>query len=383
MNLDIISNISKIGSEAWNNLNINDHPFTNYDFLYALEESKSVCAETGWLPQHIILKDIDNKIIGILPNYLKSHSYGEYVFDHSWANAYQKAGGSYYPKLISAIPFTPVKGPRFLYKESKKEIIIKNISQFMMDLANKNNLSSAHINFLDENTDHILEKKGWLKRVGLQFHWKNKGYSSFEDFLEELKSSKRKMIKKERDYIKKTGIVINRISGNDLKSTIWDQFYKFYLDTIDKKWGSAYLTRDFFSSISDKLNKKIVLIIAEKDNQIVAGALNFTDKNCLYGRNWGSKIDVPFLHFEMCYYQAIDYAIDQKLKVVEAGAQGHHKIKRGYLAKPTFSYHYLPNSSFRNAVSTFINDEKRHIQENIDYVNNHDNPFKFKIKIKS
>ncbi len=378
MHLDIISDISKIGSEIWNSLNINDHPFTNYEFLYSLEKSKSVCSETGWLPQHIILKDINKKIIGILPNYLKSHSYGEYVFDHSWANAYQKAGGSYYPKLISAIPFTPVKGPRFLYEESKREIVIKNISQFLMDLTIKNNLSSAHINFLDDKVNSILEKKGWLKRVGLQFHWENNNYSNFEDFLKDLKSSKRKMIKKERNFIQKTGIIIKRISGDDLNSFIWDQFYKFYLDTIDKKWGSAYLTRDFFSSISKRLNEKIVLIVARQDDKIIAGALNFIDQNCLYGRNWGSNVHIPFLHFEMCYYQAIEHAIDQGLKFVEAGAQGHHKVKRGYLAKPTYSYHYLPNTSFKSAVSNFINDEKKYIQENINYINITDNPFTLK-----
>ena len=375
MNLDIVSDISKIDGEVWNNLNINEHPFTTHEFLNSLEQSKSVCAETGWLPQHIVLKDINHKIIGILPNYLKSHSYGEYVFDHSWANAYHQAGGSYYPKLISSIPFTPVKGPRFLYEKSKKNIVFKNISHFLMKIVDKNNLSSAHINFLNDGSNKFLENQGWLKRLGLQFHWENHEYSNFNDFLAQLKNSKRKMIKKERSTIKNAGIIINKISGNDLNSDIWDKFYKFYLNTIDKKWGSAYLNREFFESISSTINSKILLILAKKDNDIIAGALNFIGKDCLYGRNWGSNVHIPFLHFEMCYYQAIDYAIEQKLKYVEAGAQGPHKIKRGYLAKPTYSFHYLPNFSFKKAVSAFIDSESNHIQKEIDYINKKENPF--------
>lgn len=375
MNLDIISNISKINPNIWDNINLDNHPFTSYGFLSSLEESKSVCAETGWQPQHIILKNNKNKVIGILPNYLKSHSYGEYVFDHSWANAYERAGGSYYPKLISSIPFTPVNGPRFLYKKKERKVVINEINQFIKKLTKNNNLSSAHINFISKNDACILEENGWLKRTGLQYHWENFNYGNFNEFLSTLKRSKRKMINRERDIINNEVKIIKFI-GEDLKDDVLDKFYTFYLRTIDKKWGSAYLTRQFFSLISNKIKNKILLILAEKDNEIIAGALNFIGKDCLYGRNWGSSVEIPFLHFEMCYYQAIQFAIEQKLKYVEAGAQGPHKIKRGYLAKPTYSYHYLPNKSFEKAVKDFIYQEEIQINQHLEYINKTQSPYK-------
>ena len=374
MEISIVSKISNINSNEWNLINIDDHPFTSYEFLNSLEESNSVCAKTGWLPQHIIVKK-NNNIIGALPNYLKSHSYGEYVFDHNWANAYQRAGGSYYPKLISAIPFTPVNGPRFLYQSEFKIQVIELISNTLKNLTIKNNLSSAHINFLSNDYKKILKSENWIERLGLQFHWENKNFSTFENFLENLKSQKKKMIKKERKYLKQSDISILRLTGNELNSKIWDKFYDFYLNTVDRKWGGAYLNRDFFELISENMSSKILLIIAKKDDDIVAGALNYIGKNKLFGRNWGSVIEIPFLHFELCYYQAIDFAIEKGLKFVEAGAQGPHKIKRGYLANPTYSYHFIPNQSFKNAISKFIKFETKEIINQIKYVNSEGSPY--------
>ena len=374
MELSVFSKISDINYKDWNLINTEEHPFTSHEFLSSLEDSKTVCAETGWQPQHLVLKK-NNKLIGALPNYLKNHSCGEYVFDHSWANAYERAGGYYYPKLISAIPFTPVKGPRFLFELTEKKRVIETISNALKKIAIENNLSSAHINFLSTNDEQILTHNDWLERVGLQFHWENQNYYSFNDFLKLLKSQKRKMIKKERSYFKDKNISIIKMTGDDLKSHIWDKFYEFYLNTIDRKWGGAYLNREFFELISNKMSSKILLIVAKKNNDIVAGALNFIGNDKLFGRNWGSIIKIPFLHFELCYYQAIEFAIENKLKFVEAGAQGEHKIKRGYLARPTYSYHFIPNPSFKKAILTFVEYEKKEIAKQINYINNEGNPF--------
>ncbi len=376
MKVDIVSNISKIDSDKWNKINQNGHPFTSHEFLFSLEESKSVNPQTGWQPQHVILKNPKEEIIGALPNYLKGHSYGEYIFDHSWANAYEKAGGMYYPKIISAIPFTPVNGPRFLYEEKDKKNVVKKLISTLENLTIENNLSSAHINFLLDDCSKILKKRCWIERKGLQFHWENKNFQDFDEFLNNLKSNKRKMIKKERKNFINSDISISKLTGDDLTSLIWDKFYNFYLNTIDRKWGGAYLNRDFFDLISDKLSSKILLIIAKKQDEIIAGALNFIGKDTLYGRNWGSIVDVPFLHFELCYYQAIDFAIEKKLKTVEAGAQGPHKVKRGYLAKPIFSYHFIPNNSFKTAIEKFVDLETKEIFKQIEYVNKNANPYK-------
>ena len=374
MELEIISKISDINPREWNEININFHPFTSHEFLSSLEDSKSVSPETGWQPQHLILKS-NKKIVGALPNYIKNHSYGEYVFDHSWANAYERAGGRYYPKLISAIPFTPVNGPRFLYSKSFKEDVVKLICKALKQLTVDNKLSSCHINFLSDNCKETLKSSNWIERTGLQFHWENQGFKNFDDFLKLLKSQKRKMIKKERNYIINSNISVKKLSGEQITSSIWDKFYSFYLKTIEKKWGGAYLNRTFFQKISDKMGSKILLILALKDNEVIAGALNFIGKNHLYGRNWGTIIDIPFLHFELCYYQAIDFAIENNIKTVEAGAQGPHKIKRGYLAKPTYSYHYIPHKSFKDAIANFVKIEEKEVSEQINYVNTIGTPY--------
>ena len=377
MKIELASSLSNIDKNQWNKLNICNHPFTSYEFLNALETSNSVSTKTGWTPKHILVKNAANNLIGASPNYLKMHSYGEYIFDHSWANAFENAGGQYYPKLLSAIPFTPATGPRILLSPQKNnnDEIFKLIIGTYEQLVKNNNLSSAHINFITKQLSDTLNKRNWIKRKGLQFHWYNKKYQSFDDFLDELKSTKRKAIKKERKKINEYGLTIERLTGDALNVKIWDSFYEFYLSTIDKKWGGAYLTKDFFYSINRSMKNKILLVIAKKNNDIIAGALNFVGENTLYGRNWGSKLDVPFLHFELCYYQAIEYAIENKIQIVEAGAQGHHKIQRGYIATSTYSAHYIQNDSFDKAIRGFVEMEANEINKQIEIINQQGSPY--------
>ena len=377
MKIELASSLRNIDKNQWNKLNICNHPFTSYEFLNALETSNSVSTKTGWTPKHILVKNAANDLVGASPNYLKMHSYGEYIFDHSWANAFENAGGQYYPKLLSAIPFTPATGPRILLSPQKNnnDEIFKLIIGTYEQLVKNNNLSSAHINFITKQLSDTLNKRNWIKREGLQFHWYNKKYQSFDDFLDELKSTKRKAIKKERKKINEYGLTIERLTGDALNVKIWDSFYEFYLSTIDKKWGGAYLTKDFFYSINRSMKNKILLVIAKKNNDIIAGALNFIGKNTLYGRNWGSKLDIPFLHFELCYYQAIEYAIENKIQIVEAGAQGHHKIQRGYIATSTYSAHYIQNDSFDKAVRGFVEMEANEINKQIEIINKQGSPY--------
>jgi predicted N-acyltransferase len=377
MKIELASSLRNIDKNQWNKLNICNHPFTSYEFLNALETSNSVSTKTGWTPKHILVKNAANNLIGASPNYLKMHSYGEYIFDHSWANAFENAGGQYYPKLLSAIPFTPATGPRILLSPQKNnnDEIFKLIIGTYEQLVKNNNLSSAHINFITKQLSDTLNKRNWIKRKGLQFHWYNKKYQSFDDFLDELKSTKRKAIKKERKKINEYGLTIERLTGDALNVKIWDSFYEFYLSTIDKKWGGAYLTKDFFYSINRSMKNKILLVIAKKNNDIIAGALNFVGENTLYGRNWGSKLDIPFLHFELCYYQAIEYAIENKIQIVEAGAQGHHKIQRGYIATSTYSAHYIQNDSFDKAVRGFVEMEANEINKQIEIINKQGSPY--------
>jgi predicted N-acyltransferase len=377
MKIELASSLSNVDKNQWNKLNICNHPFTSYEFLNALETSNSVSTKTGWTPKHILVKNAANNLIGASPNYLKMHSYGEYIFDHSWANAFENAGGQYYPKLLSAIPFTPATGPRILLSPQKNnnDEIFKLIIGTYEQLVKNNNLSSAHINFITKQLSDTLNKRNWIKRKGLQFHWYNKKYQSFDDFLDELKSTKRKAIKKERKKINEYGLTIERLTGDALNVKIWDSFYEFYLSTIDKKWGGAYLTKDFFYSINRSMKNKILLVIAKKNNDIIAGALNFIGENTLYGRSWGSKLDVPFLHFELCYYQAIEYAIENKIQIVEAGAQGHHKIQRGYIATSTYSAHYIQNDSFDKAIRGFVEMEANEINKQIEIINQQGSPY--------
>ena len=377
MKIELVSNLINVDKDQWNRLNVTNHPFTSYEFLTSLELSHSVCPKTGWTPQHIVIKDNKNILIGALPNYLKMHSYGEYIFDHSWANAFENAGGQYYPKLLSAIPFTPATGPRFLIRDDNvdKDKIFELLINTIENLVKNNNLSSAHINFLSEDISIKLNHKNWIERKGLQFHWHNKEYKTFNDFLEKLKSTKRKAVKKERQKIFNFDIKIERITGNDLTDEMWDSFYEFYLNTIDKKWGGAYLTKSFFYLINQNMKDRVLLVIAKQHDKIVAAALNFIGDNTLYGRNWGSIVDIPFLHFELCYYQAIEFAIEQKIKKVEAGAQGDHKIQRGYIATSTYSCHYINNPSLTDAVKRFVKMEAKEINKQIEIINQLGSPY--------
>ena len=377
MKCELVSSLADVNRNEWDSLNTSNHPFTSYDFLNSLEMSESVTAKTGWNPQHIIIKNNTGNIIGASPNYLKMHSYGEYIFDHAWANAFENAGGQYYPKLLSAIPFTPATGPRILIdpKNPDNNKIFELIIKTFEAIVQNNNLSSAHINFITDNLNRKLNNEKWIKRKGLQFHWHNRDYNSFDDFLSKLKSSKRKAIRKERRTIMNNNLVIQKVTGNELNNEIWDSFYNFYLNTIDKKWGGAYLTKSFFYLINKTMKNKILLIIAKQNNKIVAGALNFIGSNTLYGRNWGSIVDIPFLHFELCYYQAIEYAIDNNIKTIEAGAQGHHKIQRGYIAESTYSRHLIQNESFAKAVRSFVQLEAKEIDKQIQLINEQGSPY--------
>ena len=354
--IDIISSLTQISADGWNALNPQNHPFTSHQFLYCLENSGSVGGDSGWEPCYLLAKDADGQLIGALPLYLKYHSYGEYVFDHGWAHAFERAGGRYYPKLLGAVPFTPVPGPRLLIHDDNAYLaphIIDAIEQLMR----QHGLSSAHLNFLIQKDIDALKMKGWLIRKGLQFHWHNQNYSDFDHFLSQLSSRKRKNIRKERQSLYDKGVEFRQLTADKITPSHWDSFYQFYLSTIERKWGGAYLTEAFFHQIGEMMADNILLVMAFQDNQPVAAALNFIGSNTLYGRNWGCSVDLPNLHFETCYYQAIEFAIAHGLAKVEAGAQGFHKVQRGYMPCYTYSAHKLSHQGMSDAVQRFIDEE--------------------------
>ena len=360
MYLEPCSDIQLIPSTAWDRLNPDGNPFISHSFLRALEVSGSVGAGTGWDVLHLCLYDDDKSLRAVMPAYLKSHSYGEYVFDHSWAHGYERAGGSYYPKLLSAVPFTPVPSARLLARpddDAAKTALITGTAQ----LVDKLQLSSAHATFLSESDKTVFEDAQWQIRAGVQFHWHNQDYQTFDDFLAALSSRKRKNIRKERQAVAAEGVRFERLSGADITAHHWDLFYAFYLSTIEKKWGGAYLTRGFFEALGAMMADKILLVLAHQDGAVIAGALNLMSDNCLFGRNWGSLGEVPFLHFETCYYQAIDHAIATKRARVEAGAQGMHKVQRGYLPVKTYSAHHIAHDGFSDAVARFLRAENQAI----------------------
>ncbi|MEN2494290.1 MAG: hypothetical protein TECD_00181 [Hyphomicrobiaceae bacterium hypho_1] len=368
VSIEVTDTINSISPELWdacaNPKEISCNPFISHAFLKALEDSQSVHPKTGWQPQHLILKKPGCVIEACMPLYAKSHSKGEYVFDHSWADAFEKAGGQYYPKLVSAVPFTPVTGRRFLVRpESNCIEREKYLMEGAIKLARSYNLSSFHINFLSRREWVHANEAGFLKRIDQQFHWQNKGYISFEDFLSELASRKRKIIRKERIQALQNGIDIEWISGEDITESHWDSMYVFYKDTNKRKWGSPYLNRNFFSLLGAGLANRCLLIMASRNGSYVAGALNMIGDDCLYGRYWGGIELHPCLHFEICYYQAIDYAIQHKLQYVEAGAQGTHKLARGYLPTPTYSAHYITHPDFRRAIASYLVNEKKYVKQ--------------------
>jgi uncharacterized protein len=366
----VIDRIAAIPASAWDACAGSDNPFLSHAFLDALEESGSATAETGWLPQHLALEDAGGQILGVAPLYLKGHSYGEYVFDHGWADAYERAGGRYYPKLQCAVPFTPVTGPRLLVhpalgKEGGEAVADALISG-MLELARRHKVSSLHVTFPTRGEWERFGEAGFLQRMGQQFHWENQGYSSFDDFLAALSSRKRKTIRKEREAALAGGIAIHTLTGAAIEKRHWDAFFRFYISTSDRKWGSPYLTREFFDLIGARMADRIVLVMAEKNGRPIAGALNLRGGDTLYGRNWGCAGDFPFLHFEACYYRAIDFAIAHGLRRVEAGAQGQHKIQRGYLPSPTYSAHWIRDPGFKRAVADFLARERRAVSHEMD-----------------
>jgi predicted N-acyltransferase len=364
--IKVVKSLTEVSPEAWDACAGSGNPFVSHAFLSALEDSGSATADNGWLGQHLVIEDPAGGLAACAPLYLKNHSYGEYVFDWGWADAYERAGGRYYPKLQCAVPFTPVTGPRLLVNaalpEAQRSEMRAALIAGMAQLAQNLGVSSLHVTFPSEGEWEAFGAAGYLKRIGQQFHWENKGFSTFDDFLDELSSRKRKNIKKERRAVQDAGLDIRALEGPDITEAHWDAFFQFYMDTSDKKWGQAYLTRRFFSLLGERLGRAVVLIMVEKDGRPVAGALNLRGGDTLYGRNWGCVADYKFLHFEACYYQAIDYAIAHGLKWVEAGAQGPHKVQRGYLPRRTFSAHWIADKGFRNAVSDFLKDESRGIE---------------------
>jgi predicted N-acyltransferase len=360
------SSIAEIPAAIWDACAGDVNPTVSYRFLKALEDSGSTTARTGWTPMHLSLAARDGEIAGVVPLYAKTHSYGEYVFDWGWADAYERAGGRYYPKLLAAVPFTPVPGPRLMVRPGAPPESRAQLVAGMVEFVNRRRLSSLHVNFPEPEEAKALTEAGFLQRLGQQFHWTNEGYRDFDDFLAALNSRKRKAIKKERREALAPGLEIEVLTGPDLNPRHWDAFYEFYLATTDRKWGSAYLNRRFFALIGERMPEKVVLVMARRSGKYVAGALNLLGKDTIYGRNWGSYGDYKFLHFECCYYQAIEFAIAHGLKRVEAGAQGPHKIQRGYLPVPTYSVHWIPDPGFRRAVAQFLAREREMIAHKIE-----------------
>ncbi len=360
--------MASIQREEWNRLanpaGDRYDPFLDWDFLEALETSGCVTEETGWTPLHMLARSASGELLGAAPLYIKTHSRGEFVFDHAWADAFHNAGGRYYPKLLCAVPFTPVTGRRLLACRSDATRIQQALFRSVVDAARHLRTSSAHVNFLDEETWHDLGAAGLLLREDQQFHWINRGYSSFEDFLGALTSRKRKMIRRERREAQQ-GLQILRLSGADLRPVHWDRFFDFYMDTGGRKWGSPYLNRDFFELLHQRMADRCLIILAFENGQAVAGALNLIGSDTLYGRYWGRSIERPFLHFEICYYQAIDFAIERGLSCVEAGAQGEHKLVRGYEPRLTRSAHWIAHPGLRAAVADYLHRERAAVEKGI------------------
>ena len=378
-----INSINDIDSSDWNQCanpeQMEYNPFLDHRFIKALEDSGSANSNTGWQPFHTIMRD-KGRVVGVVPAYLKSHSQGEYVFDGAWADAWYRAGGEYYPKLQISIPFTPATGRRLLVAtpldntQSIQEVEAQLLSA-TLQIAQKIQVSSLHITFMPKNQWENAGKLGLLKRVDTQFHWTNANYDSFEDFLRALSSKKRKNIRRERRGAVENNIEIEWITGSDLTESHWDAFYQFYVDTGNRKWGTPYLTRAFFSMLSETMPDETLLIMCKREGKYIAGAINFIGSNTLFGRNWGCIEDHRFLHFETCYYQAIDFAIQHGINRVEAGAQGGHKIARGYMPQQTYSAHWIRNSEFRDAIKNYLNSEESFVQQDIDWIEKH-TPFR-------
>ncbi|MGI9422788.1 MAG: GNAT family N-acetyltransferase [Hyphomicrobiaceae bacterium] len=365
--VEVVGAMAEISQSGWdacaNPPGVPFNPFISHAFLQALEEAETVHPRTGWQPQHLILRGADDRITGCMPLYAKSHSKGEYVFDYGWADAFERAGGSYYPKLVSAVPFTPVPGRRILVRPGPNLI---ERERFLLagavELVRRHDVSSLHINFLTEAQWETSAEAGFLQRTDQQFHWQNAGYATFDDFLASLASRKRKAVRKERAQAFASGLEIEWLSGSDITEAHWDAIHMFYMETGSRKWGRPFLNRTFFSLLGERMGEHCLLTMVSRNGNYIAGALNMIGGDCLYGRYWGAIEYHHCLHFEVCYYQAIAFAIQNKLDRVEAGAQGEHKLARGYMPTATYSTHYIPNPSFRRAIDAYLEDERSYVE---------------------
>ncbi|WP_112945695.1 MULTISPECIES: GNAT family N-acetyltransferase [unclassified Rhizobium] len=367
---------SKLAGASRSSTSIAYNPFVSHAFLSSLEESGSATAETGWLGHHMLLETEDGRLVGALPGYLKNHSRGEYVFDHGWADAFERAGGRYYPKLQCSIPFTPATGPRLLVAEDYPRLAVQDaMAESLKEVVRRLGVSSAHITFVPDDEMAVLESEEYLHRTDQQFHFINEGYANHDEFLETLASRKRKALRKERRAALENGISIDWLTGSDLTEDIWDQFFAFYMDTGSRKWGRPYLTREFYSLIGERMPEDILLVMARHNGRYVAGAINFIGSETLYGRHWGCIEDHPFLHFEVCYHQAIDFALAKGLKRVEAGAQGEHKLARGYLPVTTHSAHYVAHAGLRQAIGDYLARERDDVEHMNEILSEH-SPFR-------
>jgi predicted N-acyltransferase len=367
LTLSLHGSISEIAVADWQACAGDGNPFASHAFLSAVEDSGSANARTGWLPQHARLKTAAGEVVAVAPMYAKSHSYGEYVFDHGWANAFERAGGKYYPKLLVGVPFSPVPGPRLLIRPGSG-VPMATLAGALAQANSELDMSGVHVTFCQRDEYDALGQAGWLQRLGMQFHWQNNNYADFDGFLAALSSRKRKTLRRERRDANAAGLEFVTLRGGDITNRHWDAFYGFYQSTVDRKWGSAYLTRRFFTLLGERLGDAVVLMMAFNGPTPIAGALNLMGSEALYGRNWGCKGDWPFLHFELCYYRAIDFAIEHKLARVEAGAQGEHKIQRGYVPSETYSAHWIAHRGLRQAVAGFLEEERREKATQMEYL---------------
>lgn len=375
--LTVHDRIADIGREAWDACaSSTGDPFVSFDFLHACEASLSAAPRQGWAPRHLALRDETDAALGVMPLYLKGNSQGEYVFDHSWADAYERAGGRYYPKLLGAVPFTPATGPRFLsHPDADHPTVREALLQGALTLVQRLGVSSLHVNFPTRDDWSAITEVGLLPRQDMQFIWRNNGYRTFDDFLAVLSSNRRKTIRRERRDAQ-AGLDIRILTGAGIEEAHWDAFFAFYMDTGSRKWGRPYLTRDFFTRVGATMSERIALVMAFRDDTPIAGALNFIGRDALYGRQWGALEDVPFLHFELCYYQAIDFAIARGLSRVEAGAQGEHKIARGYLPSPVYSAHFIVDPALREPVARYLEGEGPAVEAEIAALTEAQSPYR-------
>ncbi len=375
VDLRVVESIGAIDAARWDACAGAANPFVSHAFLLALEESGCVGGRTGWLPRHVVAQDAAGEVLACAPLYLKSHSQGEYVFDHGWAEAWERAGGRYYPKLLCASPFSPVPGPRLLLRDPADARLRAALARGLVGLADQAGVSSLHATFCTPADAEAFRAAGMLLRTGFQFHWENRGYAGFEGFLAALSHSKRKAIRKERREVAASGVELATLCGDELQPSHWDAFFDFYMSTADRKWGRPYLNRAFFERLHEAMRGRVALVMARHDGDWVAGALNLVGADTLYGRNWGATSAFKHLHFEACYYQAIEFAIARGLARVEAGAQGEHKLQRGYLPARTFSAHWIRDEGFRAAVDDFLGRETRAIDAAIAELASH-SPFR-------